>query len=100
MFTINKTNGIGTVKAENETSFTVYFEENGKTLTLLKEFTKTYETLAEAEEALNPEMTEAEAVARLADMEAEKEITRKGVAAQSRLEEMQIEASKKLMRNI
>lgn len=100
MYTINQKNGIGEVISQDETLYTVYFEETDRTSKLLKSLTTTYDSIEAAELALNPEMTEDEAVAHIAAIEAEKEIMRAGAAAQARLEEINIEASKKLMRNI
>ena len=81
--------------------FPEYLEQCKTDIEMLKEIlAATIKSKRFIEKALNPEITDEEAAAVLAEIQAEKEITRKGVAAQHRLEEMQIEASKKLMRNI
>lgn len=100
MYTINKTNGIGEVIAQDENSLTVYFSETDKTSKLLKSFTKVYATLEEAELALNPELTEKEAMEIVADAKEEERIMNEGKLAQARLEVIYAESSKKLMRNI
>lgn len=100
MYTINQKNGIGEVTSEDATIYTVYFEETDRTVKLLKKLTTIYTSIEAAEAVLNPEMTEQEASVRMASMEHEKEIIKNGATARARLEEINIESSKKLMRNI
>lgn len=100
MFTINKNYGIGEVIEMTDTMVKVYFAEEDLTKSLLKSFTTIYNTIEEAELALNPELTEAEMNARIADAEEEKRIMSAGVAASKRIEEINLEASKNLMKHI
>jgi len=100
MYTINKTNGIGQVIDEDATTYTVYFEETDKTSKLLKDMVKVYASIEDAEMALNPELTNEEKRVIYNESKKDQEIMKAGVAAQHRLEEMQIETSKRLMKNI
>lgn len=100
MYAINKKYGIGKVEEIVNGKVTVYFDEVDKRVTLLQEFVKIYETIEDAEDALNPELTEDDKVAILAKIEEDAEIMRKGIAAQHRLEEINMEASKKLKKYI
>lgn len=100
MFTINKNYGIGEVIEMTDTMVKVYFADEDLTKSLLKSFTTIYRTIEEAELALNPELTEDEKDEILANIEEEKRIMSEGRAASQRLEEINLEASRKLMRNI
>lgn len=100
MYAINKTNGIGEVVSQDENTYTIYFEETDKTSKLLKDMVKVYASIEDAERALNPELTNEEKISIYNEVKKEQEIMRAGVAAQHRLEEIQIETSKRLMRNI
>jgi hypothetical protein len=60
MYTGHKKYGIGKVVAEKENSYTIYYEEKEKTIEVPKIFAKIYATESEAEDALNPQMTDDE----------------------------------------
>lgn len=58
MYTINKVNGIGQIINQDENTYSVYFADTDKTVSLLKKFvTAIYNTLQEAEMAMSPAMT-------------------------------------------
>lgn len=100
MYVINQSKGIGEVIEVLENAFVVYFEETDEEKKLLKAFTKTYETIEEAELALNPELTE-EGVAEInAELEAEKLRKSEALKAARFIEEHNLEVSKNLMKNI
>lgn len=100
MYVINQSKGIGEVIEVLENAFVVYFEETDEEKKLLKVFTKTYETIEEAELALNPELTKEDVKEINAELAAEK--IRKSEALKSArfMEEHNLEVSKKLMKNI
>jgi pentose-5-phosphate-3-epimerase len=100
MFTINKQKGIGEIKEIANGMVTVYFEETDETKKLVEQYTTIYATREEAEIALNPEMTEQDIAEILERVEEEKRIMADGTKASKWLEAHNIEASKKLMKNI
>lgn len=100
MFTISSKYGIGQVEKIENGMVTVYFEDEDVTKTLAQAFTKIYDTYEAADLALNPEMTQEDADAIMAGIAEEKRIMSEGAKAQRWIEEHNIEASKRLMRNI
>lgn len=100
MFTINQTNGIGEVIAQDEKTVTVYFSDTDKESKMLIQFVKIYNTYEEAEMALNPEMTNEEAELRASDAREEERIMKAGRIAQANIEIANRESSINLMKNI
>lgn len=72
MYVINQSKGIGEVVDVLENAYVVYFEETDEEKKLLKAFTKTYETIEEAELALNPAITEEDVESVIAEVAIEK----------------------------
>ncbi len=99
MYTTHTKFGIGKIISENETTYTVYFDEIEAEKTPLKAFTKVYATIEDAENGLEMKL-EAKAEKEYQEEIATSEIMKAGTIAQHRLEEINIESSKKLMRNI
>jgi len=100
MYTYNRNYGIGKIESIENGMVNVYFAEEDVKKSLMLSFVKIFNTEEEAEEGLNPPMTIEEMEARMADAANEDRIMREGRAAHMRLEEINIEASKKLMKNI
>lgn len=99
-YVANSKLGIGEILNNDGKTIEVYFEEVDQTKKMLLDFVKTYETLEEAELSLNPEMTEEIASKVIATIEADKKIMADGKKAYFFMENHNIEASKKLMKNI
>lgn len=96
MFTINKTNGIGEVVGQDETTFTVYFSETDKTSKLLKDMVYTYSSYEEAQAVLeNREVNEE--IGREERKVEDAKIIAAGISASSWLSEKNRAASKNLM---
>lgn len=96
MYTINKTNGIGEVVKQDETTFTVYFSETGQTSTLLKAFVKIYDTY-EAAQAVLEEREMNEEIGREDRKSEDAKIMAAGITASTWLSEKNREAGKKIM---
>jgi hypothetical protein len=100
MYIINKNFGIGQVIETNSEVTKVYFEEVGKEKTLITSMVTFYNTLDEAEIALNPELSEEEMDATYSEMKAADEAFKKGAEMNNWLREQNAESAKKLMKNI
>lgn len=100
MFVINQQKGIGEVLEVLENAYLVYFEETDEEKKLLKAFTTIYNTIEDAELALNPELSSEDVEDILTNIEENKRQAIEANKAAQWLEEHNIEASKKLMRNI
>ena len=100
MFTSHKKFGIGEVVENNGTMVTSYYSEIDENKSTLLSITKIYATEEAAELALNPEFTEEELNARIADLEEEKRIMRVGAIAMANIEITNRKASTNLMKNI
>lgn len=100
MYTVHAKFGIGEVIDTNDKTVTVYFEEVDQTKTLITSCVVLYATIEEAENALNPELSNEEREELGAELLAESEAYKKGMAAHAWLREYNAECSKKLMRNI
>jgi hypothetical protein len=99
MYTSHTKFGIGKIISENETTYTVYFEEIDAEKTPLKAFTKVYATIEDAENGLEMKI-ENEENKKAEEDKKFNEILLAGKAAQNRQEEINQEASKKLFKNI
>lgn len=99
-FVANTKLGIGEIITNDGKAIEVYFEEVDQTKKMILDFVKTFETYEEAEASLNPEITEEVANKIIANIEADKKAMTDGYNAQARLEVLNAEASKRLMRNI
>lgn len=100
MYTVSTKFGIGEVISNDGKMLEVYYPEVDKTFkTLLAYSPKVYKT-REIAEAILEGKEEAIAIAGAKREEEDAEIMKAGFAAQRRLEEINIEASKKLMKNI
>ena len=96
MYTINKTNGIGEVVGQDETTFTVYFSETEKTSKLLKDMVVTYSSYEEAQAVLEKREADEE-IGREERKVEDAKIMAAGIAASTWLSEKNREAGKKLM---
>lgn len=95
MYTINKSNGIGQVISEDANTYTVFFEETGKTSKLIKDFTKVYATAEEAQAILEEREIAEEAGREERNLEDAKIISA-GVAASAWLSNTNRENAKKM----
>jgi hypothetical protein len=100
MYVANKKFGIGQVESIDNGKVTVYFEDEDVTKVLVEMLVTIYESIEEAEIALNPEMSEEEKAEILAKIEADKVASSEAKAAMNRIEEINREASINLMKNI
>ena len=100
MFTINKKFGIGKVENIENGIVTVYFDETDETKKLVEKYVTIYNTEEEAEEALNPSLSEDDMIKINEKSEEDEKIMKDGAEARVWIEEHNIEVSKKLMRNI
>jgi len=100
MYTINKNFGIGQVIETNTEVTKVYFEEVDKEKTLITSMVTFYNTLEEAEIALNPELSDDEKDATYSEMKAADEAFKKGAEMSNWLRQHNADAAKKLMKNI
>ncbi len=96
MYTINRTNGIGEVIAQDENTLTVYFSESEKTSKLLKDMVTTYSSYEEAQSALEAR-EEAEEIGREERKVEDAKIMAAGISATTWLSEKNRETGKKLM---
>lgn len=100
MFTAHTKNGIGQVISNDGKMLEVYYADIDKTFkTLLAYSPKVYET-REIAEAILEGKEEAIAIGDVKRAEEDAQIMKAGFAAMKNIEEANIEASKKLMKNI
>jgi hypothetical protein len=99
-YTINQMFGIGEVIETNEDFTTVYFEEVDKEKKMVTSLLTFYNTIEEAEKALNPELSNEEKEASYSEMKAENEAYKAGLAANAWVREYNAECSKNLKKHI
>lgn len=97
MYVINQTKGIGKVLEVTESKVVVYFEEVDEEKTLLKSFVTIYNTIEEAEKALNPAVDYDEVIATI---NKEKSEQSERFVALRRGEELREDSVKELMKHI
>lgn len=97
MFTYNRNLGVGKVEKIENGKATIAYEE--KTVELLAQFVKFYNSYEEAEENEAP-LTEEEVNSILAEIAEENKIIEEGKKAQFEIEKRNREASEQLAKNI
>ena len=99
MYVANLIKGIGEVIEITETHVVAYFEEKDETKSFLKSLVKLYNTEEEADEYLNPTMTEEECNAILAEIQDDKRIVSEGQEAFFAIEKREIARAELMMKN-
>lgn len=99
MYTSHTKFGIGKIIGENETTYTVYFDEIEQEKTPMKAFTKLYATIEDAENGLEMKIEAKLQKEAAEEIETEK-IMAAGKIAQNKLQIINEEMSKRQMRNI
>ena len=99
MYVANRVLGIGQVIETTETHLVVYFEESDKTKEFLKSFVELFNTEEEADEFLNPTISDEECNAILEQVKEDNRIIEEGQKACFEIERIEIERAKLMMKN-
>ena len=99
MYVASRVLGIGQVIETTETHLVVYFEESDKTKTILKSFVELFNTEEEADEFLNPTMSDEDCNAILEQIKEDNRIISEGQEACFAIEKREIERAKLMMKN-